>query len=213
VTGAHGVVFAQDHPQFRTLLNGAVMNTLDGQPVAWIARWRGFKVTRITGREIVWDVVAQDTGSTIRHVLFGSTAAVTDAMTERLRERDRNIEIAAINPPFGGITEDYLETICNMIDAAQPTIVWVGLSTPKQEDLAARLSKRLPNATIVAIGAAFDFVAELKPVAPYFVTRMGLEWLFRLLSEPRRLFRRYAETVPRFLLLVAREWQGKGRMV
>jgi N-acetylglucosaminyldiphosphoundecaprenol N-acetyl-beta-D-mannosaminyltransferase len=84
-------------------------------------------------------------------------------------------------------------------------VVWVGLSTPKQEQLTVRLAARLPRTPIVAIGAGFDFVAGLKPVAPAIVTSLSLEWLFRLLSEPRRLFWRYAEIVPRFLFLVGRE--------
>lgn len=207
VTGAHGVVSAQDDAEFKDILNSASMNTLDGQPVVWIARWRGFAVSRVTGRELVWDTIDLDAGNKIRHVLFGATPAVTDRMIARLRERNKNIRIQAFNPPFGPLDDDYLDATCRRLGSEKPTIVWIGLSTPKQERVAARLSKRLPGVPIVAIGAAFDFVAELKHVAPPIVTSLGLEWLFRLASEPRRLFKRYAEVVPRFLILVAREWR------
>lgn len=205
VTGAHGVVSAQDDAGFRSILNGAAMNTLDGQPVVWIARGRGFRAGRVTGRELVWDVVDADTAGSIRHVFFGATAAITDKMIERLRERSPRIKAEAYNPPFGPIDDEALDRICARLAAQGPMIVWVGLSTPKQELLSVRLAARLPMSPIVAIGAGFDFVAGLKPVAPAFLTSLSLEWLFRLLSEPRRLFRRYAEIVPRFLFLVGRE--------
>ena len=205
VTGAHGVVSAQDDANFRHIVNAAGMNTLDGQPVVWIARGRGYKAGRVTGRELVWDVVDGDKNSGIRHVLFGATQAVTDKMIERLRERNAHVRVEAYNPPFGAISDEDLDQICARFAADGPMIIWVGLSTPKQEQLTVRLSARFPKVPIVAIGAGFDFVAGLKPIAPRFVTSLSLEWLFRLASEPRRLFRRYAEIVPRFLLLVGRE--------
>jgi N-acetylglucosaminyldiphosphoundecaprenol N-acetyl-beta-D-mannosaminyltransferase len=205
VTGAHGVVSAQDDAEFRRILNGASMNTLDGQPVVWIARLRGFLAGRVTGRELVWDAVDADAACDVHHVLFGATSAVTDLMIERLRQRSPNISVEAYNPPFGALGDEELDRICAGFAAKGPMIVWVGLSTPKQERLTVRLSARLPHAPIVAIGAGFDFVAGLKPIAPAFVTALSLEWLFRLASEPRRLYKRYAEIIPRFLFLVGRE--------
>lgn len=209
VTGAHGVVSAQDDAEFKSILNSASMNTLDGQPVVWIARRRGFDVTRVTGRELVWDTVDLDARNKIRHVLLGATPAVTDRMIARLGTRRENIRVEAFNPPFGPVDDDYLDTICRRLGSGEQTIVWLGLSTPKQERLAVRLSKRLPRTPIVAIGAGFEFVGELKQAAPRIVTLLCLEWLFRLALEPRRLFWRYAEVVPRFSMLVAREWRQK----
>jgi N-acetylglucosaminyldiphosphoundecaprenol N-acetyl-beta-D-mannosaminyltransferase len=206
VTGAHGVVSSQDDAEFKSILNGAAMNTLDGQPVVWISRLRGHSgAGRVTGRELVWDVVDADSSSEVRHIFFGATKDVTDRMIERLRVRNPNVRAEAYNPPFRALSDEDLDEICASFAENGPKIIWVGLSTPKQERLTVRLSKRFPETPIVAIGAGFDFVAELKPVAPAFVTSLSLEWLFRLASEPKRLFRRYAEIVPRFLLLVARE--------
>jgi len=205
VTGAHGVVASQDDAKLRDILNGASMNTLDGQPVVWIARLRGYLAGRVTGRELVWDVVDSDVSSDVRHVFFGATQAVTDKMIERLRERNPNVQVQAYNPPFGAMSDEDLDRVCSGFPSDEPMIVWVGLSTPKQEQMTVRLSARFPKAPVVAIGAGFDFVAGLKPIAPAFVTSLSLEWLFRLASEPKRLFRRYAEIVPRFLLLVGRE--------
>jgi len=205
VTGAHGVVSANDDERFRSILNGASMNTLDGQPVVWIARMRGYAVDRVTGRELVWDVVDKDAACEITHVLFGATPAVTDKMVERLRKRNPSVRVIVYNPPFGEISDEELDRVCARLSANGPMIVWVGLSTPRQESLAVRLSRRLPNAPAVAIGAGFDFVAGLKPVAPRIVTTLSLEWLFRMASEPRRLLPRYLDVIPRFLALLCRE--------
>jgi len=205
VTGAHGIVSAQDDPDFRDILNAASMNTLDGQPVVWIARWRGHTVERVTGRELVGDVVARDNNAQVRHVLFGATQYVTDKMMQRLRKMNSDICVDVFNPPFGELSEEELDSICRQIHSKKPTIVWVGLSTPKQERLAVRLSKRYPTAPVVAIGAGFDFVAGLNRSAPHFMTVLCLEWLFRLASDPRRLFKRYAKVVPWFLLLITKE--------
>ncbi len=205
VTGAHGVVSAQDDPGFRRILNEAAMNTLDGQPVVWIARLRGIPAGRVTGRELVWDLVDADPACEVRHVLFGATAAVTDRMIEQLRQRNATIRVEAYNPPFRALSDEELDRVCGGLASGGPMIVWLGLSTPKQEHLAVRPSPRFPNAPVVAIGAGFDFVAGLKPIAPRLMTSLLLEWLFRLASEPRRLFRRYAEIVRRFLILIGRE--------
>jgi len=212
VTGAHGVVSAQDDLGFREILNTASMNTLDGQPVVWIARWRGHSVERVTGRELVRDVVAQDGNAQIRHVLFGATPRVTDKMIQHLRTMNSNVHVDVYNPPFCVLGDEELDGICQQLRSAEPTIIWVGLSTPKQERLAVRLSKRFSKVPVVAIGAGFDFIAGLSPSAPHFITALGLEWLFRLVYDPRRLFKRYANVVPRFLLLIAREI-GAGKLL
>ena len=208
VTGAHGIVLAQKDREFRNILNSANMNTLDGQPVVWIARWWGIDAGRVTGRELVWDVVRQRGADEIRHVLFGATAHVTDRMVDRLRANNSQIRVQAFNPPFGSLGDEELTDFCSRIRTNDPTIVWVGLSTPRQERVAAVLSKQLVAMPVVAIGAGFDFVAGLKPVAPNIVTVLGLEWLFRLTNEPKRLFIRYMQVVPQFLVLLGRELLG-----
>jgi N-acetylglucosaminyldiphosphoundecaprenol N-acetyl-beta-D-mannosaminyltransferase len=205
VTGAHGIVTAQDNEEFRRILNSAAMNTLDGQPAVWLVRCRGFKAERVSGRELVWDVVSQDYAAQIRHILFGSTSSVTDRMIAQLRELNPKVRLEAFNPPFGPLGDDELNEICRRLKSNEPTIIWVGMSTPKQEFMAVRLSKSFRNCPVVAIGAGFDFVAGLKPCAPALVKLLCLEWLFRLASDPRRLFKRYAKIVPRFLLLLGRE--------
>lgn len=212
VTGAHGVVSSQNNDEFRQLLNGAAMNTLDGQPVVWLARFKGHsRAGRVTGRELVYDVVGSDPSGEIRHIFIGATAEVTDRIVERLRALNPRISLAPpINPPFKPLSDEELDALCREIETSEPAIIWIGLSTPKQEQLAVRLSHRLPHIPVVAIGAGFDFVAGLKPVAPGFVTKLGLEWFFRMMSEPKRLVSRYADIVPKFIVLAFREITGVG---
>jgi N-acetylglucosaminyldiphosphoundecaprenol N-acetyl-beta-D-mannosaminyltransferase len=113
--------------------------------------------------------------------------------------------VQAYNRLFRALSEEELDRVCSGLASGGPMIVWLGLSTTKQEHLAVHLSPRFPKAPVVAIGAGFDFVAGLKPIAPRLMTSLSLEWLFRLATKPRRLFRRYAEIVPRFLILIGRE--------
>ena len=204
VTGAHGVVYAQSDEKFRSIINQASMNTLDGQPVVVIARSRGFNAGRVTGRELVRDVISKDRKAQVRHVLFGANDTVTSKMSARMKELNCAIKVDSFHPPYGEISEPDLIGMCEKFEINGATIVWVGISTPRQEQMAVRLSKLLPHTPIVAIGAAFDFVAGLKPEAPRLVTMLCLEWLFRLLTEPRRLFSRYATVVPSFMYYVFR---------
>lgn len=212
VTGAHGVVTAQENAEFKHILNAAFMNTLDGMPVVLIARMRGFQAGRVTGRELVKDIIALDRDSSIRHIFFGATAAVTNRLIENLSAENANINVVAINPPFREINDAELDEVCTKIFSEIPTIVWIGLSTPKQEKLAARLARRCPQHSIVAIGAGFDFIAGLKPEAPRLATQLCLEWLFRLVLEPRRLLKRYCTVIPKFIyfLIKSQPWRRGG---
>ena len=116
-----------------------------------------------------------------------------------MHDINANLRIDTYHPPFGEISDSQLKEAYDELQVTQPSVVWVGISTPRQEHLAARLAKLWPNVPIVAIGAGFDFVAGMKPEAPRIMTVLCLEWLYRLHSEPSRLFKRYAHTVPRFL--------------
>lgn len=213
VTGAHGVVHSQEHAGFQNILNGAMVNCVDGQPSVWLLRLKGIKLAhRVTGRELLFDIMDLDTCHNIRHVFYGSTKNVTDRMTARFLRRDPCIDVGqAANPPFGPIDRDALEEFCASTESEKPTIIWVGLSTPKQEQIALVLSHRLPKVIVIAIGAGFDFAAGLLNEAPSVLTKMGLEWLFRLICEPRRLWPRYSYIVTRFLRLSAIELSHHAR--
>jgi N-acetylglucosaminyldiphosphoundecaprenol N-acetyl-beta-D-mannosaminyltransferase len=140
----------------------------------------------------------------LRHYLYGSTADVVGALARRLAELAPGVEIVgAESPPFRPLSEGEEERLVEQIRSARPDIVWVGLGTPRQDKFVDRFRDHL-GTTLVAVGAAFDFIAGAKRQAPGWMQDLGLEWVFRLATEPRRLWRRYLVGNILFLAGVAR---------
>jgi len=205
VRDVHGVMRAQDDPELMRIHEEAGLVTPDGMPLVWISRMRGYDdVSRVCGADLV-DVLCGATARTgARHYFYGGKDGVAERMVAVLKARYPNLTVAGLHsPPFGRMTpeEDEIETA--RISASQPDIVWVGLSTPKQEFWMRDHVGRIPGATLVGVGAAFDFYAGDVKRAPRWMRDRGLEWLHRLGSEPRRLWRRYLVMAPRFVALVA----------
>ena len=205
VTGAHGVVEARYNKAFRDILCAAAMVMPDGQPTVRIAQLRGIQdISRVTGWELMLDVAEFDSTNVLNHFFFGATQEVTDGLKHVLSIRYPDITIAGvINPPFREPTIEDIEDLAGRIIQSRANIIWIGLSTPRQERLAAALVPRLPAGVIAAVGAGFDFVAGTKPIAPRWVSVLCLEWLYRLANEPRRLWRRYFYIVPQFIWIAA----------
>jgi N-acetylglucosaminyldiphosphoundecaprenol N-acetyl-beta-D-mannosaminyltransferase len=203
VTGAHGIIESRRDPKLRVIHNGAGMVTPDGMPLVWIGRWRGFSnVSRVYGPDLMRAVLTHDRG--YRHFLYGGAPGVAERLAASLRERNPSLRlVGVICPPFRPPTPEEDAAAVAAINAAQPDIVWVGLSTPKQEYWMAEHAGRLNAPVLIGVGAAFDFLSGLKAQAPKWMQRSGLEWAFRLATEPRRLWRRYADIVPRLIVLVA----------
>jgi N-acetylglucosaminyldiphosphoundecaprenol N-acetyl-beta-D-mannosaminyltransferase len=136
----------------------------------------------------------------MRHFLFGSTPETLALLEQRLRDRYPAVIIAgAISPPFRELTDEENAAIAEQIVAARADVVWVGLGLPKQDEWLYRTAAMFAPAVGLGVGAAFDFIAGTKPRAPKWVQDIGLEWLHRLASEPRRLTRRYATTNTEFV--------------
>ncbi|RYE31268.1 MAG: glycosyltransferase [Hyphomicrobiales bacterium] len=132
---------------------------------------------------------------------YGGAPGLAERLRERLAERFPGLPVAGtFSPPFGAVPDDEDAATVRMINEARPDIVWVGLSTPKQEYWMAGHVGRIDAPVLIGVGAAFDFLAGTKRQAPLWMQRNGLEWLFRLLSEPRRLWRRYGKIVPQFMI-------------
>ena len=203
VRDVHGVVACQKDERLRQIHNQAGLVTPDGMPLVWISRWRGFKnVDRVYGPDLLPVVIGgvQDEG--YRHFFYGGDTGVADRMVANLRLRFPGLKVAGtLSPPFRPLTEEEDREVIQRINDSGADIVWVGLSTPKQEFWMADHRKHLSAPVLIGIGAAFDFLAGVKPHAPRWVQRSGLEWSFRLLTEPRRLWRRYLTTIPAFLVL------------
>ncbi len=204
ITGVHGVMESQRDPALRAILCRSGLTTPDGMPLVWLSKLHGFRhVTRVYGPDLMLAICERSPEKGYRHFLYGGDATLVEALATRLRQRYAGLEIVGTYaPPFRPVTPEEDDDIVRMINDARPDVVWVGLSTPKQERWMAAHQGRITAPVLVGVGAAFDFHAGRKRQAPLWVQRNGLEWLFRLFQEPKRLWRRYLLNNPRFVGLV-----------
>lgn len=205
---ARSVLAARRDAAMFSAVEGALIAGPDGMPVVWLARRKSVAgASRFYGPDFMTamlELSAHKDMAPLRHGLFGSTPAVLARLQQELRRRYPAAVIAgALSPGQGPWSDEEEKRQCAEIDALQADIVWVGLGAPKQELWMARNRHRLQAPLLAGVGAAFDFLARTKPQAPLWMQRNGLEWLFRLVSEPRRLAGRYAVTVPTFAILAA----------
>jgi N-acetylglucosaminyldiphosphoundecaprenol N-acetyl-beta-D-mannosaminyltransferase len=171
-------------------------------PLVWMARRLGHPGTeRVYGPDLMRAVTEMSAREGFRQFYYGGPPGLASELGSKLETEYRGLKVAgAYSPPFGEMTVDEDDRIVALINAARPDILWVGLSTPKQELWMARHLGRIDAPVMIGVGAAFDFLAGTKRQAPGWVGQHGLEWLFRLLTEPKRLWRRYARIVPVFLV-------------
>lgn len=208
VTGVHGVMEAQRDPSLLRIHNRAGMVTPDGMPLVWLSRLRGHRhVERVYGPDLMLECCRLSEAKGFRHFFYGGAHGVVEVLIARMLERFPALDVVgSYCPPFRALSPEEDAEVVRRINRSGADIVWVGLSTPKQEHWMAEHVGRLEAPVIVGVGAAFDFNAGLKRQAPRWVQRGGLEWLFRVLCEPRRLWRRYLTNNPQFVwrLLVQR---------
>lgn len=207
VTGAHGIVESRRDPHLRDIHNAAGLVTPDGVPLVWLARMMGFNhVERVYGPDLMLAVCESGLLRGYRHYFYGGAPGVPELLAQRLLERFPRLQVVGTYcPPFRALRRDEDIEIMRQISEAKPDILWVGLSTPKQERWMAEHVGRLGVPVLVGCGAAFDFIGEIKSQAPRWMMRAGLEWFYRMLTEPRRLGPRYLVTVPVFIGLVTRQ--------
>ena len=201
VTGVHGVMESQSCSDLKKIHNEAGMVTPDGMPMVWLSKWAGFKnVTRVYGPDLMAAVCEQSVAKGHRHFLYGGADGVADLLKQKLEQRFPGIQIVGTYcPPFRQMSGEEDAEVIRRIDATSADIVWVGLSTPKQERWMAAHTHTLKAPVLVGVGAAFDFHAGLKKQAPRWIQKIGMEWLFRLVTEPRRLWKRYLRNNPLFV--------------
>jgi N-acetylglucosaminyldiphosphoundecaprenol N-acetyl-beta-D-mannosaminyltransferase len=209
VTPAHGIMDCYRQPELRTTFNQSGMTTPDGMAVVWLLKIYGHQqVDRVYGPDLVEAACCAGLELGWRHFFYGGAPSVAEELEARLEERHPGLVVAGTYcPPFRALTHEEEEEVVDLIRAAEPDIVWVGISTPKQEQWMAAMHRRVGAPVMVGVGAAFDFLSGVKPQAPRWVQRSGLEWLFRLLSEPGRLWRRYIQ-YPKFVILAAAQRIG-----
>lgn len=206
---------AHDSPAILSALQGATLACPDGMPLVWIGRQRGFPVGRTYGPDFMEGLTERTAAwgdRTCRHFLFGSSQAVLDRLAASLAMRAPGIQIAGmLSPPFGTWDEATEAEHRRLINDSGADVVWVSLGAPRQELWMQRNRPHLEASLLSGVGAAFDFLSGNKPQAPKALQRAGLEWAFRLATEPRRLARRYFRNVPRFAYLAVKEELSGGR--
>ncbi|KRE05839.1 glycosyl transferase [Bosea sp. Root381] len=201
-TGAHGIMESQRDETLRAVHNQAGMVTPHGMPLVWMSRLLGHPQTgRVYGPDLMRALSELSARRGWRQFYYGGAMGVGDRVAAALTQAHPGLVVAGtLSPPFRALTGEEDAGIVEQINAARPDIVWVGLSTPKQEYWMASHIGRIDAPVMIGVGAAFDTLVGRKAQAPPWMQRNGLEWLFRLSREPRRLFRRYAWIVPGFLV-------------
>lgn len=205
ITGVHGVMESQRDQSLRAIHNAAGMVTPDGMPLVWMSHLQGLgHVRRVYGPELMAAMSARSPERGYRHFYYGGGPGVAGELEAALTRRFPGLQVVGtMTPPFRPMTPDEDAAAVRAINEARPDIVWVGLSTPKQERWMADHVGRLEAPVLVGVGAAFDFLSGRKKQAPAWMQRSGLEWLHRFASEPGRLWRRYLRNNPAFLVLAA----------
>jgi N-acetylglucosaminyldiphosphoundecaprenol N-acetyl-beta-D-mannosaminyltransferase len=209
VTGMHGISESTRDPEFARVLNAANLVVPDGMPLVWLGRLHGHELRRrVYGPELMVRFWRDLAANHYRHFFYGGKNGVAEELAHILVARFPGNQIAGTyEPPFRPLDENEEQELCKEITAARPDILWVGLSTPKQERwMFDHLRLQVP--VLVGVGAAFDIISGRTPQAPRWMREHGLEWLFRLMTEPRRLWRRYVLGGFRFIFFLGLEAAG-----
>jgi N-acetylglucosaminyldiphosphoundecaprenol N-acetyl-beta-D-mannosaminyltransferase len=200
-TGVHGITEARKDFRFRTLLNSAFLNIPDSRPTFWVGRLQGFRqMGHIGGPRLMLKVCEMSVTRGYTHFLYGGDVGVAQQLSEVLVRKFPGIKITGTyTPPFRPLNEDEQGELQHLVSRQKPDICWVGLSTPKQEQFMAEYLNKLDTTIMVGVGAAFDFHSGRAKDAPTWMKTAGLAWLHRLCREPKRLWKRYLNAIPRFL--------------
>ncbi|HVF29769.1 MAG TPA: WecB/TagA/CpsF family glycosyltransferase, partial [Pyrinomonadaceae bacterium] len=196
----HMVMEGYDSPEFAAKVNAADLIVTDGMPIVWMQKRHGKReASRVRANDLMIDLCRHAEANHMSLGFYGGRQEVIDAILERSRREFPNLKIVyAFSPPFRPLTVEEDAAITREINAADPDILFMGLGCPKQENWMAAHRHKL-RAVMLGVGASFDFFAGNVKESPEWLGRLGLEWLFRLMQEPRRLWRRYVILNPRFM--------------
>ncbi len=206
-TGMHGVVEAQHDASFKDILNGTDLIVPDGMPLVWLGRHEGHALRRrVYGPDLLLAFCEQSAGRDYRHFFYGGESGVAERLAESLKNRFPRLNVVGTySPPFRSLTAAEDEEIMELISRAASDVLWVGLGTPKQERWMHAHKDKLRVPVLVGVGAAFDMLSGRRKQAPRWMREHGLEWFFRLMQEPRRLWRRYLVYGAQFIVYLVLE--------
>jgi N-acetylglucosaminyldiphosphoundecaprenol N-acetyl-beta-D-mannosaminyltransferase len=207
VTGVHGVMESRRDDTLQRIHNQAGLVVPDGMPLVWWARAAGHREAgRVAGPDLLPACCERSVTAGYRHFFYGGGEGVADLLARRLSKRFPGLAVAGTyTPPFRELWPEEDDEVVNRINDSGADIVWVGLSTPKQEYWMADHVGRIAAPVMLGVGAAFDFHAGLKNRAPVWLQQTGFEWVFRMATEPRRLAKRYMQNNPAFVALALQE--------
>lgn len=203
VANTHVVMESRQNPALKKAVSEASMVIPDGMPLVIAARWRGFPLkTRADGPGLMAKALGEAPYSQWRHFFYGSTTQVLDALCAHFPEARI---VGSYAPPFRKLSHDEDVRVVEMINRSNADVLWVGLGCPKQECWMVEHRERLNVPVMLGVGQAFEILAGVKPRAPRWMQNTGLEWLYRLIKEPRRLWKRYLINNNLFLYYLLRE--------
>jgi N-acetylglucosaminyldiphosphoundecaprenol N-acetyl-beta-D-mannosaminyltransferase len=210
ISNVHTTVMSYENDEYRTIQNNAVMAIADGNPLSIIARKKGFLNTkRVTGPDLMEEIFKVSCVKGYRHYFFGSTSETLEKLNKNLCLKYPGIIIAGMySPPFRSMTKHENESIIKMINESNSDFIWIGLGAPKQEKWMAS-HKNLIKGLMIGVGAGLNYHADIIKRAPRWMQKHSLEWFFRLLQEPKRLFMRYLITNIKFIFLILKDIRYK----
>ncbi len=213
VTGVHGIIEAQADEDFRRIQNTSFLTIPDGMPTVWLGHLRGFKaMTRVYGPDFMSNLCKRSASKGYRHFFYGGKPGVAEQLRDELQRKYPGLQVVGVyTPPFRPLNEAEEQALRTQLETAKADVLWCGLSTPKQERFISQYRGKLPVTLMVGVGAAFDFLSGNAKDAPDWIKRSGLQWLHRMLHEPKRLARRYLASNPRFLWLTLLQLTGVKR--
>jgi bacterial polymer biosynthesis proteins, WecB/TagA/CpsF family len=202
VSNVHTTVKSYGDPAYRAIQNGGILAIPDGGPLSTVGRKRGAKqISRTTGPDFMGEIFKISAEKGYRHFFYGSTPETMEKLLANITERYPGITVAgSYSPPFRQLTDEEDEEVVAMISRANPDFLWVGLGAPKQENWMWTHQGRVQG-LMIGVGAGFDYFAGNIQRAPAFMQNHNLEWLYRLMQDPKRLFKRYLVTNSKFIWL------------
>jgi len=209
LTPAHSIMDCYTNPDLYPLFNGSNMTTPDGMSIVWLLKLRGYSyVERVTGSDLMDATMRYSAQRGWKHYFYGGQEGIPEKLTKHFLCRYPDLKIVgAYSPPFRPLTPEEDEDVVARIHQAKPDIIWVGISSPKQEIWMASHVDILDVPILIGVGAAFDFLSGKKKRAPLWMQKTGLEWLFRFITEPKRLWPRY-RMYPWFSVLALAQMLG-----
>jgi N-acetylglucosaminyldiphosphoundecaprenol N-acetyl-beta-D-mannosaminyltransferase len=213
VSGVHGVMEAQSDPVFRNILNHAFMNTPDGMPTSWVGHLQGFAhMDRVCGPDFMAAMCRLSVERGYRQFLYGGEPGVAELLKDSLESKFPGLQVVGTyTPPFRSLTSKEEDEVLKLVQESKPHILWVGISTPKQERFMAQYMDRLQVPLLVGVGAAFDYHTGRLRDCSNWIKRSGLQWLHRLCQDPKRLWKRYLRNNSAFMWKITLQILGVRR--